>query len=301
MNTAPKGHTRRSSKQKVENSNFEENLPPVATMAVNRTMAEMLRAPTEGCAEAIVVPPILAKQFELKHSLINMMTSEQFFRLEKDNPHDHIRCFTELHQLDTFYNALNPADQDSLNAAAGGNLLEKSPQDALTIIENKSKVRNSRSKPIDSQVKACDINSSSEIAKLTHAVNQQTSAVTTAMTTILKQLQATPPPAPVKAVEEICVTCVGAHHYYQCLAVGGNTFPEFRDNIQGSGSLPSNTVANQKGELKAITTRSGLVTDGPTVPTPPKSITPEVDERVEETYTDPDLAEYTIKVPPPPV
>nr|GEZ09238.1 reverse transcriptase domain-containing protein [Tanacetum cinerariifolium] len=69
----------------------------------------------------------------------------------------------------------------------------------------------------------------------------------------------------------------------------------------GSGSLPINTVANPKGELKAITTRSGLVTDGPTVPTPPKSVTPEVGERVEETYTDPDLAEYTIKVPPPPV
>nr|GEX60225.1 hypothetical protein [Tanacetum cinerariifolium] len=69
----------------------------------------------------------------------------------------------------------------------------------------------------------------------------------------------------------------------------------------GSGSLPSNTVANPKGELKAITTRSGLVTDGPTVPTPPKSVTPEVGERVEETYTDPDLAEYTIKVSPPPV
>nr|GEZ57001.1 reverse transcriptase domain-containing protein [Tanacetum cinerariifolium] len=72
-------------------------------------------------------------------------------------------------------------------------------------------------------------------------------------------------------------------------------------STSGSGSLPSNTVANPNGELKAITTRSGLVTDGPTVPTPPKSVTPEVDERVEETYTDPDLAEYTIKVPPPPV
>nr|GEX69424.1 reverse transcriptase domain-containing protein [Tanacetum cinerariifolium] len=84
--------------------------------------------------------------------------------------------FTELHQLDTFYNALNPADQDSLNAAAGGNLLEKSPQDALTIIENKSKVHNSRSKPIDSSVNACDNHSSSELAKLTHVVNQQTSA-----------------------------------------------------------------------------------------------------------------------------
>nr|GFA83050.1 reverse transcriptase domain-containing protein [Tanacetum cinerariifolium] len=70
-------------------------------------------------------------------------------------------------------------------------------------------------------------------------------------------------------------------------------------STSGSGSLPSNTVANPKGELKAITTRSGLVIDGPTIPTPPQSINPEVDELVEETFTDPDLAEYTIKVPPP--
>ncbi|GKD26654.1 hypothetical protein Tco_1232868, partial [Tanacetum coccineum] len=35
------------------------------------------------------------------------------------------------------------------------------------------------------------------------------------------------------AVEEICVTCGGAHPYYQCLAADGNTFPEFQDNIQG--------------------------------------------------------------------
>nr|GFB18417.1 hypothetical protein [Tanacetum cinerariifolium] len=178
-----------SSKQKVENSHFEENLTPVATMTDNRTMAEMLRAPTEWCAEAIIVPLILAEQFELKHSLINKITSEQFFGLEKDARSQAARrwlekepprsittwddlqkfdesfheawerykdllraCphhgFTELHKLDTFYNALNPADQDSLNAAAGGNLLEKSPQDALTIIENKSKVHNSQSKPM---------------------------------------------------------------------------------------------------------------------------------------------------------
>nr|GEX27505.1 reverse transcriptase domain-containing protein [Tanacetum cinerariifolium] len=193
-------------------------------MADQRTMAELLRAPTEGYAEAIVVPLILAEQFELKHSHINMMTSDQFFGLEKDNPHDHIRCeisnfqqrfnesfheawdrykdllracphhgFTELHQLDTFYNALNPADQDSLNSAAGGNLLERRTQDVLTIIENKSKIRSSRNKSIVSQIKSSDSNSSSssEIAKLTHAVNQQTSAVTTAMTAILKQFQAT--------------------------------------------------------------------------------------------------------------
>nr|GEX23505.1 reverse transcriptase domain-containing protein [Tanacetum cinerariifolium] len=132
-------------------------------------------------------------------------------------------------------------------------------------------------------------------------VNQQTSAMTTAMKAMLKQFQATPPPAPVKAVEEICVTCRATVNYNQ-----GN--PDYHSQgvanqirPPGSGSLSSNTDANPKGELKAITTRSGLVTDGPTVPTPPKSSTLEVDERVEETFTDPDLAEYTIKVPPPPV
>nr|GEY94887.1 hypothetical protein [Tanacetum cinerariifolium] len=192
-------------------------------MTDNRTIAEMLRAPTEGCVEAIVVPPILAEQFELKHRAARRW-------LEKEPPRS-ITTWDDL--LDTFYNALNPADQDSLNAAAGGNLLEKSPQDALTIIENKSKVRNSRSKPIDSPVNACDNHSSSEIAKLTQAVNQQTSAVTTTMTAMLKQLQTNPPSAQVKAVEEICVTCRGAHPYYQCLAAGGNTFLEFWDNIQG--------------------------------------------------------------------
>nr|GFD36688.1 hypothetical protein [Tanacetum cinerariifolium] len=38
--------------------------------------------------------------------------------------------------------------------------------------------------------------------------NQQKSDVTTAMTAMLKQFQATPPPAPVKAVEETCITSV---------------------------------------------------------------------------------------------
>nr|GEV24290.1 reverse transcriptase domain-containing protein [Tanacetum cinerariifolium] len=383
-------------------------------MTDQRTMAELLREPTEGYAEAIVVPPILAEQFELKHSLVNMMTSDQFFGLEKDNPHDHIRWFnkitstikykdvpnsaiklmlfpfslagaarrttnlrneisnfqqrfdesfheawdrykdllracphhdfTKLYQLDTFYNALTLADQDSLNAAAGGNLLERRTQDVLTIIENKSKVRNSRNKSVVSQVKSCDVNSSSEIAKLTHAVNQQTSDVTTAMTAILKQFQATPPPASVKAVEETCVTCGGARpitivsppvatlsqnsgiiskdtfQQLQLITIRvlsvivlqtslSNQTNEIKNmmasllqmntaSTSGSGSLPSNTVANLKGELKAITTRSSLVIDGPTVPIPPKFVNPEEDERVAETLTDPDLVEYTIKVPP---
>ncbi|GKE55662.1 hypothetical protein Tco_1494847, partial [Tanacetum coccineum] len=70
-------------------------------------------------------------------------------------------------------------------------------------------------------------------------------------------------------------------------------------STSGTGSLPSNTVDNPKGELKAITTRSGLVLDGPFIPMPPLFINPKEDERVEETLTDPKYGEFTIKVPPP--
>nr|GFA88772.1 hypothetical protein [Tanacetum cinerariifolium]GFA89190.1 hypothetical protein [Tanacetum cinerariifolium] len=55
------------------------------------------------------------------------------------------------------------------------------------------------------------------------------------------------------------------------------------------GPLPSNTISYSKGELKAITTRSGLVLDGPSILMPPPFINLADDERVEETLTDPKL------------
>nr|GEY08746.1 hypothetical protein [Tanacetum cinerariifolium] len=392
----PKRRNRIRSKQPLI---LKESL--VDTMADQRTTAELLRAPTEGYVEAIVVPLILAEQFELKNRLINMMTSDwgcptvaqkrtprsiltwedlvskfinEFFPSSRtSNLHNEISnfqqqldesfhetwdrykdllrvCphhgFTEMHQLDTFYNALNPTDQDSLNSAMGGKVLERRTQDVLTIIENKSKVCNSRNKLVVSQVKSSDANSSSsKIAKLTHAVNQQKSAVTTAITAILKQFQATPPPASVKVVEEICVTCGGAHLYYQFVPLSelekikrvneanmkamqthiNNVKNELRNEMKnliqasmsnqtnelknmmasffqmntastsGSGHISSNTIANPKGELKSITTRSGIILDGPSVLIPPPFINLEVDERVDETLMDQDLVEYTIK------
>ncbi|GKE15368.1 hypothetical protein Tco_1422945 [Tanacetum coccineum] len=55
--------------------------------------------------------------------------------------------FSPLHQIDFFYNGLSQSDQDSLNTVAGGNLMSKNTQEALTIIENKAKVRTCRNKP----------------------------------------------------------------------------------------------------------------------------------------------------------
>ncbi|GKB47273.1 reverse transcriptase domain-containing protein [Tanacetum coccineum] len=278
-------------------------------MADQRTMAELLRAPTEGYAEAIVVPPILAEHFELKHRAARRW-------LEKEPPRS-ILTWEDL--VSKFINEFFPPSRMT-------NLLNE--------------ISNFEQHFGESFHEAWD-RYKDLLPKLTHAVNQQTSVVTTAMRAILKQFQATPPLASVKAVEEICVTCGGAHPYYQCLAADGNTFPEFQDNIQGyvsaaaeisakldssfnvisnpmslnkhdgyafpnehastsgSRSLPSNTVANPRGELKAITTRSGIVLDGPSIPMPHPFINPEEDERVEKTLTDPELAKYTIKVPPP--
>ncbi|GJZ63325.1 reverse transcriptase domain-containing protein [Tanacetum coccineum] len=54
-------------------------------------------------------------------------------------------------------------------------------------------------------------------------------------------------------------------------------------STSGSGSLPSNTVANPKSDLKAITTRSGVSYDGPQVPPPPSSLPKVVEHEPEVT------------------
>nr|GEW76078.1 reverse transcriptase domain-containing protein [Tanacetum cinerariifolium] len=218
----------------------------VAPMADNRTMEELLQAPTEGYEEAIVISEINADHFEIKTNLLQLVQANPYHGFERENPHTHINnfnritltlkfrdvsndviklmmfpyslegsariwynkeppnsiltwedlvnkfvnqffppsktthlknkisCFTqrfeetfreagerfkemlracphhgftELAQIDTFYNCLNDNDQDFLNAAAGENLLSKTTREALQIIENKSKVRYSRNKP----------------------------------------------------------------------------------------------------------------------------------------------------------
>ncbi|GJQ93140.1 reverse transcriptase domain-containing protein [Tanacetum coccineum] len=56
-------------------------------------------------------------------------------------------------------------------------------------------------------------------------------------------------------------------------------------STSGTGSLPSNTVANPRGDVKAITTRSGVSYKGPPIP-PPTSSLPKVVEREPEVTKD---------------
>ncbi|GJY72958.1 reverse transcriptase domain-containing protein [Tanacetum coccineum] len=67
----------------------------VAPMA-ERTMEELLRAPTEGYGEAIVIPKINADHFEIKTNLLQLVQASPFHGFERDNPHTHINIFKRI-------------------------------------------------------------------------------------------------------------------------------------------------------------------------------------------------------------
>nr|GEZ08903.1 hypothetical protein [Tanacetum cinerariifolium] len=243
---------------------FQEDLLEVS-MADNQTMAQLFQEPTEGYEDAIFIPEIAATNFELKHGLISLVQNKQFFGHDKEDPHAHIRYFnkitsmmrvpnqrfdeslfeawdhfndllracphhgfSELHQLDTFYNALNVNDQDSLNSATGGIFLDKMPSDYLKIIKSKSKVRQSRAKAVVAKV-----NMSSSTLAISSDVVELNDMVRALLLDKKNQSLAPAPyltPAPVKAVEPNCVTCGGTR------------------------TLLGITITNPKEDLKGITT-----------------------------------------------
>ncbi|GJR32840.1 reverse transcriptase domain-containing protein [Tanacetum coccineum] len=125
--------------------------------------------------------------------------------------------FLELHQLDTFYNALNANDQDSLNSAAGGNFLDKMPRECLRIIESKSKVRNSRNKAVVAKVSS---NSSTlGISPDVVALTTEVSELKNMMKTMLIDKQKAQAPAPVKAVDNSHTTKTKASQRIATLAI----------------------------------------------------------------------------------
>nr|GEZ47769.1 reverse transcriptase domain-containing protein [Tanacetum cinerariifolium] len=189
-------------------------------------------------------PP--SKTTYLRNEIINFLQKpnetfneawERFKNLIRQCPH---HGFLELHQLDTFYNALNPNDQDALDSVTRGNFLDKIPRDGLSIIESKSKVRYSRSRVTDSRVStnaplpSSSPSNSFELQQIATSLEDKLDIRMDRFEKSLNDMKAfVTPPAPIKAVEEMCITCRANHSYNHCpLTRGGNEFPIFHDNIQ---------------------------------------------------------------------
>nr|GEZ67578.1 hypothetical protein [Tanacetum cinerariifolium] len=162
---------------------------------------------------------------------------EHFKDLLRQCPHHN---FSELHQLDTFYNALNPKDQDALDSAAGGNFLDKIPRECLSISKSKSKVRYARSRVTDSRANTNALPSSSspsnsfDLQQIAASLEDKLDIRMNRFEKSLNDMKASfvTPTAPIKAVEEVCVTCGANHSYNHCPLIRGNEFPVFHDNIQ---------------------------------------------------------------------
>ncbi|GKC97193.1 reverse transcriptase domain-containing protein [Tanacetum coccineum] len=268
-NNSPVTIPRRQNRRRAPNIVEPElrTIVEVAPMADNRTMEELLQAPTEGYGEAIVIPEINADHFEIKTNLLQLVQANPFHGFERENPHTHINnfkritstlkfrdvpnddlvtkfvnqffpplktthlkneisrftqkfketfgeawerfkemlraCphhgFTELTQIDTFYNGLNKNDQDSLNAAAGGNLLNE------------------------------------RIDKLADQISTLVEIVTKKVVT----------PATVKVVEESCVICGDDHTYYNCSTTNSNQSSVCAATGTYNQVIPPNRASNQ--------------------------------------------------------
>ncbi|GJV75396.1 hypothetical protein Tco_1506980 [Tanacetum coccineum] len=154
-------------------------------------------------------------------------------------------------QIDTFYNGLTLRHRDTINAAAGGTFMQKTLEECYELIEN-----------MTAHHYHWDI--SAERGELTRSTTSLSLEIETLnkklddlSNVILKMSQYN---QQVNVVNPSCETCGGPDCYTECPAVGGYTQ---ETAYATTGSLPSNTVANPRGDLKAITTRSGVAYDGP--------------------------------------
>nr|GFA80149.1 hypothetical protein [Tanacetum cinerariifolium] len=185
-------------------------------------------------------PP--SKTTYLRNEIINFLQKpnetfneawERFKDLLRQCPH---HSFSELHQLNTFYNALNPNDQDALDSAAGGNFLDKIPRECLSIIESKSKVRYSRSRVTDSRVSTnAPLSSSSpshsfDLQQIAVSLEDKLDIRMNCFEKSLNDMKASfvTSTAPIKAVEEVYVTC-GANHKKESEATKDSKLPSTED------------------------------------------------------------------------
>ncbi|GKA49299.1 reverse transcriptase domain-containing protein [Tanacetum coccineum] len=214
-------------------------------------------------------------------------------------------------QIDTFYNGLTLRHRGTINVAAGGTFMQMTPEECYELIENMTAHHNhwdtsATQDDTSRTISSTNTTESPEVVRQLEKMNKNFLDMT-------RQLQS------VKFVSPKCESCGGPHSFTECLAVDGYTQEaayattvnhnsgEIKNDFEttmakqhnelknlmssflqmqspsGSGSLLSNTVANPRGDVKAITTRSGVEYDGPTIPPTPSPLLKEMECKTETT------------------
>nr|GEY81492.1 DNA-directed DNA polymerase [Tanacetum cinerariifolium] len=256
--------------------------PPEVPMADNRIMTEFLQAPTEGYEDAIVILEIAANNFELKHSLINLVQNKQFFGNDKEDPHAHIHYFNKITSTMRVPNVPNKKNQSSAPAssstpapvkaiepnyvtcggthsyqncpATSGNVYRDNIQEYVTS-RRRQLHRPQVNQPLAYQAPAYQ----APIPQTLSVTQTDFESYIKANDAILRNIQS--------QGQGMQNQCQGLQTQIANLTdmlskfVSSNTASSL-----GLGTLLSNTVTNPKEDLKGITIRSGVAYQGPPIP-----------------------------------
>ncbi|GJV44971.1 reverse transcriptase domain-containing protein [Tanacetum coccineum] len=228
-----------------------------------RTMEELLRAPTEGYGEAIVLPEINADHFEIKTNLLQLVQANPFYGRASENPHAHINSFKRITSTLRFRNVPNDVIsvmiwEDLVPTYCESNFPPSKP---LTLKNEISRFTQKFEETFSEAwerfkelLRACPHHGFTELTQVDTFYNglnenEQDSLKAAAGGNLLIEIVSyeschslTPP---VKAVEESCVTCGGAHSWYNCPATDNNQASVCATTGTYNQVNPPNRVSNQ--------------------------------------------------------
>nr|GEU80617.1 reverse transcriptase domain-containing protein [Tanacetum cinerariifolium] len=238
----------------------------IVSMA-DRTMEELLQAPTEGFGEAIVISEILAENFEIKTNLLQLVQANKFHGRENDNPHTHISNFKRMTTTLKY--------RDVSNDAIKLMLFPYSLEDKARICEAWDRFKE--------LLRACPHHGFSKLTQIDTFYNglteqdQDSLNATTGGNLLNKTTREALKIIENKSKEEN----LRRNLNNDMRSILGSFFQNQPSTL---GTLPSNIVPNPKGEMKVVTTRSGLAYEGPSILT--ESPLEKVDEQNTEEILD---------------
>nr|GEY97035.1 reverse transcriptase domain-containing protein [Tanacetum cinerariifolium] len=260
----------------IVNSNLEEHSHHVVTMADQRTMAQLLQAPTEGYDDVIVALAITADNFELKHGLFTFVQNKQFYGHVKEDLHAHIRYFNKITSTLKFPNIPNTSIKLMLFPfsleGATRILLEKEPPRSIFTWDDldskfinqffppskttslRNEITNFQQRFDESFSEACD--RFKDLLRACNFLDKMPHDCLSIIESKSKVRYSRDKPVVAKVNTNASTSSVSPDVAELKDMVKALLLDKKSASTLSSSTLPSNTIANLKSDLKAITTRS---------------------------------------------